>query len=290
MLSAPGWRKVPCMKQEPNSKMQGGLSKWQWGPVAGAVLLLVAAAGLAAEEPTSAAVAGFNSYIARVEARLKEEHQSRDAFLAPEDWARLRRGELIIEQLTPATGAELPGALLHDWRGTAFVPGAGAADFERLMRDFNAYPQHYSPQVLRAKVLAQEGDHYRVTMRVRQKHILTVVMDATYDVTFGRDFLKSGAQRGYSLSRSTEIAEIDSPGTPKERALSPSEEHGFLWRMNTYWSYEEQDGGLYIQIESVTLSRSIPTGLGWAIGPFIESIPSESLEFTLGATRDALRR
>jgi hypothetical protein len=123
-------------------------------------------------------------------------------------------------------------------------------------------------------------------MRVRQQHILTVVMDTTYDITFGQ----LNAQHGYSISRSTCISEIASPGTAKERALSASEEHGFLWRLNTYWSYEEQDGGLYIQIESVSLSRSIPTGLGWAIGPFIESVPRESLGFTLQATRDALKK
>jgi hypothetical protein len=36
-----------------------------------------------------------------------------------------------------------------------------------------------------------------------------------------------------------------------------------------------------MQIESVSLTRSIPTGLGWAVGPFVESVPRESLEFTL---------
>ncbi len=65
--------------------------------------------------------------------------------------------------------------------------------------------------------------------------------------------------------------------------MSPSEEHGFLWRLNTYWSYEERDGGLYMQIESVSLTRSIPNGLAWIIRPFVESIPRESLEFTLRA-------
>lgn len=256
----------------------------------GAVMLLLAAA-LSAEEPTPAAVAGFNSYISRVEARLAGQHGSADGFLAPEDWARLHNGELIIEKLTPATEAEMPGALVHDWRGTAFVPGAKPEDFERLMRDFHAYPKHFSPQVLKAKILAQEGDHYQVTMRVKQKHILTVVMDTTYDVTFGQgNSGETGARHGYSLSRSTQIAEIDSAGTAKERVLSASEEHGFLWRLNTYWSYEERDGGLLIQIESVSLTRSIPTGLGWAIGPFVESVPRESLEFTLGAARDALRK
>jgi hypothetical protein len=258
---------------------------------ASALLFLGAAGSLGAVEPSPAAVAGFNSYISQVEARLAAQHRSQESFLAPADPARLRQGDLIVERLTPVTGKELPGALLHDWRGTAFVPAAKAADFERMMRDFNAYPRHYSPQVLGARVLAQQGDHYQVTMRIRQKHILTVVMDITYDVTFGQAGLgKVGTYFLYSLSHSTRIAEIDSPGTPRERALSASEEHGFLWRMNTYWSCEQRDGGLYIQIESVSLTRSIPTGLGWAIGPFIQSIPKESLEFTLRATRDALRR
>ena len=121
---------------------------------------------------------------------------------------RLRRGELIVEQLTPSTGADLPGAMLHHWRGTAFVAGATAADFERLMKDFNAYPQHFSPQVLQAKILSQQGDRFQALMRVRQQHVITVVMDTTYDVTFGR----LDAQHGYSISRSTQISEIDSPG------------------------------------------------------------------------------
>jgi hypothetical protein len=253
--------------------------------VAAATMLLLAAA-LSAEEPTLAAVAGFNDYVERLEGRLAEQHRSTEGFMAPVDGARLRSGEVVIEHLTQAAGEELPGALLHDWRGTAFVPGAKGADFERVMREFEAYPRLYSPQVLRARVLLQQGDHYRATMRVRQQHILTVVMDTTYDVTFGR----LDALHGYSTSRSTKIAEIGAAGTTKERALSAGEEHGFLWRLNTYWSYEERDGGLYIQIESVSLTRSIPIGLGWMIGPFVESVPRESLEFTLRATRDALKK
>jgi hypothetical protein len=198
---------------------------------------------------------------------------------------RLRRGELIVEQITPSGGAALPGAMLHHWRGTAFAAGATAADFERLMRDFTAYPQYFSPQVLRARVLTQKDDRVQALMRVRQRHVITVVMDTVYDVNFGR----LDGQHGYSISRSTRISEIESPGTGGERVLSASEEHGFLWRLNTYWSYEERDGGLYMQIESVSLTRSIPRGLGWVAQPFVESVPRESLEFTLRSTCNALR-
>jgi hypothetical protein len=148
----------------------------------------------------------------------------------------------------------------------------------------------YSPEVVRARVVApQHGpapDHFVSEMRVKQKHVLTVVLDTTYDVTYGR----LDSRHGWSISRSTKISEIDDAGTAKERALPPEKEHGFLWRLNTYWSYEERDGGLYMQIESISLTRGIPAGLGWAIGPFMESVPQESLEFTLRNTRKALAR
>jgi hypothetical protein len=252
------------------------------------LLTLTAAHHRARAEPTTAAVSAFDDYVHSVESRLAQQH--RNAFLAPpltpQDEQRLRKGELIIEPITPLTGLPLPGALLHDWRGTAFAAGAKAADFERLMRNINAYPQYFSPQVLQAKVITQQGDHLEAIMRIRQKHVLTVVLDTSYDITFGR----LDTQRGYSISRSTKISEIDSPGSADEHALSSSEEHGFLWRLNSYWTYEERDGGLYLQIESVSLTRSVPNGLNWIIQPFIEKIPRESLEFTLRSTCNALRK
>ncbi|HWG19378.1 MAG TPA: hypothetical protein VG225_02540 [Terracidiphilus sp.] len=253
-------------------------------------LLAVAAVPLRAE-PSAAAVSAFYSYVASIESRLTRQHQSRQAFLAgsvlsPQNRQRLRSGELIVEQIAPASAQDFHGAMLHHWRGTAFAPGARPADFERLMRDFDDYPRRFAPQVLQARVLARQDDHFTAAMRIRQQHVLTVVMDTTYDVVFGR----LDAQHGYSVSRSTGIKEIDAPGTAKERALSPEEEHGFLWRLNTYWSYEEHDGGLYLQIESVSLTRAIPTGLGWAVRPFVESVPRESLEFTLRSTCNALKQ
>lgn len=253
-------------------------------------LIFVAAPGCLAEEPSAGAVAAFNSYVSGIELRLGQQHRSADAFLAsavlaPQSAIRLRGGELIVEQLTPSGGAALTGAMLHHWRGTAFAAGATAADFERLMKDFNDYPEHFSPQVLRARVLTERDDRFETVMRVRQRHVITVVMDTAYDVNFGR----LDGQHGYSLSRSTRISEIDSPGTRAEQVLSTDEGHGFLWRQNTYWSYEERDGGLYMQIESVSLTRSIPRGLGWVVQPFVESVPRESLEFTLRSTCNGLR-
>jgi hypothetical protein len=250
------------------------------------ILLLLGVSMAAIAQPAPAAIAAFNAYDQAVESRLAQQHRTAQAFLAPSvNTANLRHGDQVIEQIKPSPSINLPGALLHHWRGTAFAPGAKAADFDRVMRDFGAYPQRFASQVLQARTISQAGDRMQAFMRVRQKHVISVVLDTTYDVTFGR----LDAQRGYSISRSTQISEIDAPGTRKERTLSPAEEHGFLWRLNTYWSYEERDGGLYLQIETVSLSRAVPAGLGWAVGPYVESIPRESLEFTLRTTCNALR-
>ncbi|MGA8938304.1 MAG: hypothetical protein WB439_03985 [Acidobacteriaceae bacterium] len=261
-----------------------------------AVLLFLDGPRLLMAEPTRAAVAAFSAYCRAVEARLAQQHRSSGTFIMlasgdpQQERSRLRQGELVVEEVSeqaarPADAA-LSGAMLRHWRGTAFVRGATPADFERLMRDFDAYPKYFAPQVLAAKTLSTNRDDSHAWMRVRQRHVITVVMDSTYDITYGQ----LDARHGYSISRSTRIDEMEAAGDGSERALSSEEEHGFLWRLNTYWSYEERDGGLYLQIESVSLSRSIPRGLGWAIGPFVESVPRQSLEFTLRSACNALRR
>ncbi len=50
----------------------------------------------------------------------------------------------------------------------------------------------------------------------------------------------------------------------------------------------ERDGGVYVQSEVVSLTRDIPTGVAWLVKPFVTSIPQESLEFTMEATRKAV--
>lgn len=254
-------------------------------------VLFALACGISrAEQPSPEALAGFDTYVGALEARLEAQHRQDTSFVVLPGTAAqaetLHDGKLFIENLTPDKTNNLPGATIYHWRGTAFLREATAAEFERLMRDFAAYPSIYAPQIVSARVLSQDGDRFQAIMRVKQKHVITVVLDTSYAIDFGQ--LDPG--HGWSVSRSTHIDEVDNAGEKNERVLSPADEHGFLWRLNTYWTFAEGDGGLYVQVESVTLARSIPSGLGWVIGPFVESVPRGSLEFTLRATRYALHR
>lgn len=260
-------------------------------PVLIATLISVLAPQPTFGEPSPAASSAFEAYVRTVEARLAKQHQSEGVFLTPlasqpTQSLLSRPGVIDIEQIGPSTGVELSGAILYHWRASVFEPGAKAADLDRLLRDFNRYPQQFAPQVLRAAILSQQDNRIQATLRVRQNHVIAVVLDSTYDVAFGR----LNPQNGYSASRSTSIREIDAAGTDHERALDSGQDHGFLWRLNTYWTYQERHGGLYIQVESVSLSRTIPAGLGWLVRPFTETIPRESLEFTLRSACTGLRK
>lgn len=244
------------------------------------LVFISATAASRADQPSPAATAAFNQLAASVEARLARQHKATSGFIAPPAGS-VQQGQLAIERVAPP---EVSGAMLHHWRGTAFVPGATAESFEKLMRDTANYPAYFAPQVLKTSTTPR-GAGYQILMRVRQQHVLTVVLDTTCDV----DFARLDAAHRFSASRSTRIEEI-AVGQQSDYTLTPEQDHGFLWRLNTYWSWEERDGGLYMQIETISLTRAIPTGLGWIIGPFVQSVPRESLEFTLRSMRAALAK
>ena len=78
--------------------------------------------------------------------------------------------------------------------------------------------------------------------------------------------------------------------TPRQREQPVGHDSGFLWRFNNYCAIEERAEGTVVQCESISLSRDIPFGLGWLIGPFVSDVPRESLEFTLGAIRKSVTK
>lgn len=240
-------------------------------------------------QPSAQASSAFVQRAAAIEGRLGDEGSSLPSFLTDTRsaaYARLHRGEIVVEQLTPTDEQQLPGAILHHWRGSAFIPGASAPEFELLLRRVSAYSVLFAPQVIAARVLSRGPDRMLIRLRVRQTHVVTVVMDASYAVTFSNPV----PGRGASTSRSTRISEIEAAGTARERTLSPADEHGFLWRSNTYWTWQQRDGGLYLELETLSLTRSVPPGLGWAVRPFVQSVPRDSIEFTLRAVVNALRK
>jgi len=240
-------------------------------------------------------MAAFATYVRMTDSRNNEELQQDQNFLwidtLPEAarnraYKALAQGEVQIERrrsLDNEREIACPDGMIHHWEGLIFVPGAKMDGVLKILQDYDRHSVYYAPDVARSKLESRDGDHFKVFLRFRRQKIITVVLNTEHDVHYFRD----APGKAHSRSSATRIAEVDNPGKPNETEKSREDDGGFLWGMETWWRLLEKDGGVYVQSEVVSLTRDIPAGLGWMIGPFVNSIPKETLTFTLEATRKA---
>ena len=241
--------------------------------------------------PSQPAEHAFESYIANMEGRLARQRANPDHNTAvlshqgPPTAAerQILAGDVLIERVNIGTWP-VDGGLLHHSRAAAFVPRASPQDMLALLQDYNHLALYYAPEVVSSRVLGKDGAVATVAMRLKKQQVITVVLDGEFQVDSGL----AGGTRGYSFSRSTHIWQIDRPGTASERRLAEGVGDGFLWRLNSYWSFEKWREGLVIECEAVSLTRAVPPGLGWLLAPIIGTLPRDSLQFTLIATKRAL--
>jgi hypothetical protein len=237
----------------------------------------------------------FEKYVRLTEERNEAELKRNNALLwvdgLPETertaaYAAVKNGEVRIQKLETKDNDQTihcPGGMIHHWLGVVFIPGAKADDVLHVLQDYDHHSTYFTPDVERSKIESHEGDHFRVFLRFRRHKIITVVLNTEHEVQYFRD----APDKAHSRSSAVRITEVENAGKSDEREKQPGDDGGFLWGMETWWRIQDADGGVYVQSEVVSLTRNIPTGLGWMIGPFVTSIPKETLTFTLEATRKA---
>jgi hypothetical protein len=238
----------------------------------------------------------FVQYVHTREAGMNQELASGKNFLwidslsqpdRNEAYASLKQGQIIAQRTQsgdPDAPISVPGGLIHDWVGLVYIPGVTLPQAMSMLQDYDHDSEYYNPQVLKSKLVEHSGNDFKVFLRLKRVQVLTVVLDTDYDV----HFTTLDADHATSNSYSTRIVEVEDAGEPQESSKPVGDDHGFLWRLDTYWRFYQADGGVYVQCNAISLTRDIPTGLAWLIRPFIQNIPGESVRFTLDATRKAL--
>lgn len=191
---------------------------------------------------------------------------------------RLRDGEIRTKQV------DLPNGLLQDCTGAVYLPGITLAQVKAMLQDYDNYTKYYKPEVIEAKQTGRQGDEFDVFLRLYKKNIVTVVLNTNYHVRY----LSPDAQHLYVLSRSTRIAEVKNSRHPDEGEHEVGNDTGFLWRLNSLWRFDQENGWVYAECEAVSLSRDVPAGLGWLIKGFLQKFPKESMLNTLNGTKSAI--
>jgi hypothetical protein len=242
-------------------------------------------------------VAAFDHYVRMTESKMESELNGNEFLVIdqlPEAqrkqaYEQLHRGEIFIQEMHTQDGHDpirIPNGLVHHWAGVIFISKASLREVNAVLQDYANEPRIYKPEIRRARLIEQNGNKSKVYLQFFSKSIITIVLDGYFEVT-----LKSiDKTRSESISHSTRIVEVANPGSADEHARTDGSDHGYMWRLNSYWRIEEKDGGVYVQNESITLTRTVPVMLAWLVNPLIKSIPHDVLAHMLTDTQDAVTK
>jgi hypothetical protein len=264
-------------------------------------LFLVCVAGAAkfsAATLQSKTLRGWETYVQWTQKRINDELNSGTRFLrldfkTPEDRARIRKalsaGRVFVEEVNTkdAHGKEIKAedAMIHHWYGSILVPNVTLGTLIPWLQNYDHHSEYF-PEVERSSLVKRDGDNFKIFLRLMRKKVVTVHYNTEHSVVYR----KHTGTRISSRSVADRIAELSDAGTEGEREKTPVEDSGFLWRLHSYWRFEETGEGVIVECESISLSRSIPFGFGWLVGPFVESVPRESLDTMLTSIKRGLQQ
>jgi hypothetical protein len=229
----------------------------------------------------------FDAYISKAEAAMKQTLHG-GAFLwcdgSSETARKVREGQVVAQFWSGRGPVKIPNGLIHDWIGAAWAPGTTVKATLALLQDYDNHLKIYQPEVIASKLLSRHGNDFEIYLRLLKKKVLTVVLDTDHRV----QYRSINPSCWVCDSCTTRIAEVENAGEANEKVLPPDTGYGFLWRLYSYWRFQERDGGVYLECRAISLSRDVPLGLEWIVKPIIEKLPKESLIHTLECTRQAL--
>jgi hypothetical protein len=247
-----------------------------------------ATAQASASELKEKTLDAWNDYIrfvcSRAEIRVKE-----SAFLEvgnhPDRRLRVEAGEIPVWREGTDYPMKVPHGLIHDWIGAVFIPKATIADVFVVTRNHERYPTIYKSAVVEARDLDSTGNVERFSMLLMRKVLfVTAAVRGEYETRY----FHLDAKRLYTISYSTRLQAIENFGQRDMRILPPDRGPGYIWRLYSLARFEQSDGGVYIELEAIGLSRDVPIFFRWLLEPTVEHFPRDSIQTTLEATRNAV--
>jgi putative flippase GtrA len=260
------------------------------------IAALCGATALQAADLQPETVKAWSACVEKTERRRASEFASTKGFLAIDfqdqaeadrDKKKLLSGKVVIQQINDGRDCgrdiDIPDGMLHHWIGSIFIPGVTLDSvFSRVE---NPRPEDTRQEdVLESSVLEKNPGQLRMYLKLQRSKIITVRYNTEHLVHYQRN----GSNQASSSSVATKIAEIEKLHGNNEREKPVGRDSGYLWRMNSYWRYQQVEGGVIVECESMTLSRSIPIILEYMIHPIIKSIARESMSRTLESMRTRL--
>jgi hypothetical protein len=233
----------------------------------------------------------WDDYIETVNTHMQKRATSDGPFLWSDELAdsrdQLRAGEVIVSPIDPQVPKRVHSGLIHHWIGAVFIPKIRMDDVLSVTRNYERYSEYFPPVVLDAKPICRTVSEDRFSLLLMNKSVLRkTALEGEYQTRY----FQLSTERSYSISYATRIQEIENYGQPSERKFPDGAGSGYIWRIVSLTRLEQRDGGVYIEVEAIVLSRDIPAAFRWFVAPIVRRVSRNSLLISLQQTRDAIAR
>jgi hypothetical protein len=253
-------------------------------------MILAAVDILGAAELDQRAVAAWENYIATAKLHMQDRLFGKSPFLwANEDPVRrqqLSSGQIVISPLGNSHPLVVPHGLIHHWIGAIFIPGATIEDLTAVVNDYNKYNEIYRPTLIKAELIDSADNGQKFSILWVQRVLLVT---AAFYTELKSNYVALNSRQGYMTFSTVRVQQIENYGAKDERRLAQDEGSGYLWRLVSFARFEERDGGLYLELEVIGLSKDLPVSLRLLLKPVIDHIPRQALTAKLEQTRQAIR-
>jgi hypothetical protein len=254
----------------------------------GVILLLLCAVAQGADlEP--ATLRAWTEYTQSATSQMEQRVKLGATFLwmdeLPERRARVRAGEIVVSPVGGQVPKRIVSGLIHDWVGTVFVEHVTLGTVLAVVGDYSRYKDYYAPGVVDSKVVPTGGGGDKFSMwLINRSFFLKTAFDADYESFY----VRLDSQHGYTVSHTTRVQEVDLYGSPSQHRLPEGSGTGILWRLFSIIRFLERDGGVYVEIDAIGLSRDIPASMRWIVEPIARRVSRSSITTCLRQTEMAV--
>jgi hypothetical protein len=254
-----------------------------------AILSLLLSATLSnAAEPKPETLRVWDDYIGNVKTTVDERNAGSRPFLwtdeSPETRRRVQNEKWVITNHDPR---KVPQGLIHHWVGVKFVPNVSLDQMMRVLNSYDRYSDIYKPLIRNTSVIEQAGDTVKLNILAVQKAFsVTAAVETDEEIQIARP-VPNGVSIMANSVRIQEVANYDQPG---EHVFPDARRPGYVWRALIVERIEQRDGGVYVELETISLSRGIPVEVRWLIMPLTDDLPRKMMTDILDETRTAAER
>jgi hypothetical protein len=231
----------------------------------------------------------WDEYIQAANAQMVD--RTRGVFLwvdeTPDRSRSVHDGKVLVSQVGQQNPKPVPYGLIHDWVGAAFIPDARLEDVLSAARDYAHYKEFYKPNVIDSRSLGTAGACDKYTMLLANPEVLaSTALEGEYEACYHR----LDDQRWYSIAHTTRLQEIRRYAQPGAEELPSDQGSGYVWGICSVTRFEERDGGVYVELEVIVLSRDIPVALRWVVNPIVRRVSKNAMLTSLRQMEEAVQQ